>query len=314
MQPPGNGIDTHSFVRGESVNCYKKNRRATDTDGEDSTGPQSVNQNPLLEGVSKSQSSSSRHEGLRCVLSQRMRYLRHKIITVPRRAQQETDERAQRVANLQRNQQNLLRRLEVASRRAVSLVRVHEMERMSRMRANAVRLEILKQANERRARAQCIKEDLQNKRELLRNFLVHEKCREKQQVKQFNEQLLTQIRKQEEESLRERRRMIGGMKQRERIVPLKIRYMMQQKKEKIKAMLCKQAEADENVIEEKRRELDQLAKVEAALARQLAAMNRSKNIYLESGERLPALTNVTENLEQSRQESALAKASASYVI
>ncbi len=135
-------------------------------------------------------------------------------------------------------------------------------------------------AEDLRARARNIKEDLQRKRELLKNFMAYEKRREKQQVQKINAGLLLRIKQAEEENAGERRRRVEGIKEREKIVPFKIRYMLLKRRERVKELETRRADQDRNVIAEKQRELELLTRMESVLSKELTAINQSKNSYM----------------------------------
>ena len=134
-------------------------------------------------------------------------------------------------------------------------------------------MELRRQEEVRKAMAQNLKEDLERKRELLRSFLTRNKQREKFQIKLINQELMAQNKQRDYEFMMEKKRQIGNIKERERILPFKIQYLTLKKREKIKELLCKRAEEEESVINEKKKELEELDKIEMQISRQL---NRPK--------------------------------------
>ena len=120
------------------------------------------------------------------------------------------------------------------------------------------------------------REGLDKKRELLRKYVLHSKQLEKMQVKKINQELLERIKKVDDENLQERKKRIGSLKEHEKIIPFKVRYLQLKRKEGIKIHMHKMLDVEENVVTEKKKELENLEKIENALHEQLKTLRQSK--------------------------------------
>ena len=68
------GKRLYQLLRGEGLHFSVRKQNSTDTDADDSTGPQSVNQNLVPSDLlSKSQSTEHKRSGLQYIISQRKR-------------------------------------------------------------------------------------------------------------------------------------------------------------------------------------------------------------------------------------------------
>ncbi len=138
MQPPSySGVDMYRVLRGERVNYITKtkNRRQVDTDGEESTALQSDNQNTsLLDAINRSQSVKHEQTSAHNILSQRKKQTH--FLRDLRRTEQLAEECARRVVNLRKNQLEAMRRVEIANRRAISLMKVREQKRIGLLRVS----------------------------------------------------------------------------------------------------------------------------------------------------------------------------------
>jgi len=111
--------------------------------------------------------------------------------------------------------------------------------------------------------------------------MIQSKQQEKMQVQKINRELLEKIRLAENENMEEKKKRIIEIKEHEKIIPFKVRYLQMKKKEKVKELLFKKAEEEESVMNEKQQELSNLERMELDLQQQIEDLSRSKLEVLE---------------------------------
>ena len=126
-----------------------------------------------------------------------------------------------------------------------------------------------KRAKERSERAHFIKNELEKGRRLVKSVLLGEKRKEVEQVRQINQALLMKIRKTSEELRNEKQKKSKMIKEQEQLLPFKLRFLEIKKHERIKEILAKKAEEQEDFIKQKEEELQKMAAIERNLEGQL---------------------------------------------
>ncbi len=128
---------------------------------------------------------------------------------------------------------------------------------------------IQRQVTQSQERVHTFKEQLQRRKELLRLAVANERQREISQLRKINQELNDSIHKREEALRQQQQMRIQQQKHEEKLLPYKLRYLQQQKQERLKDGLHKSAEVEESAILEKQETIAALELVESRLAQQL---------------------------------------------
>jgi len=105
--------------------------------------------------------------------------------------------------------------------------------------------------------------------QLLKEYIKRTKLNEKLELQRISKGLLENMRKVENENMEERRKKVSLIKEQEKIVPYKVRYIMERRRKKIKDMVSEKVEQKELTIGEQKRKLDHLLKIESELKSEL---------------------------------------------
>eukprot|EP00826_Nyctotherus_ovalis_P038996 TRINITY_DN3706_c0_g4_i3.p2 TRINITY_DN3706_c0_g4~~TRINITY_DN3706_c0_g4_i3.p2 ORF type:complete len:186 (-),score=60.34 TRINITY_DN3706_c0_g4_i3:323-880(-) len=124
----------------------------------------------------------------------------------------------------------------------------------------------------RRYNAKLLRVRLERRREYLKKHLSWSKHQEKLRIQQINKTLMSHLKRIEVEGMEERKKQVALIKEQTKVAPFKMQFMQLRKKVKLKEMISKEVEANETAVNEKKRELEYLAKLEAELKEQLASV------------------------------------------
>ena len=140
---------------------------------------------------------------------------------------------------------------------------------MSNVQEREIKTRLQGQLQGRRTRVQQLRQQFENKKQAIHGVLDRERRRDAEFVKRLSEQLTRKIRQGASGVLDEKRRRTQQIKGQERLLPFKLRYFQYKKQERIKELLHKNAEEQEQQIQVRLQELAQLDVQEGRLFEQL---------------------------------------------
>ena len=196
------------------------------------------------------------------------------------------EEKEKRIAKLNYVRNCELRRIEIARRHALSLLRIREESLLFQADSSVKRSMADQQTEENKAKVKAVREKLFGKKGTKVDSLLLERKREIAAIKIMHKEMVSSSKKREAEAIAERRRAISELKSREKLVPLRLKYMLSKRNEMLNAAIEREVVMQEEHVREKEKMFESLAGVEHTLVRQYKQLRMMRKLLPVSEEYL----------------------------